>query len=129
MAVHNALLLIKNTYLNLYERKVINMELTLTKSNFDGEVLKSDVPVLVDFWASWCGPCKMVAPVIANLANEYEGKIKVGKVNVDEEGLLASEYGIVSIPTVIIFVNGKPVEKIIGANSQDDYEDVIDKYI
>ena len=105
------------------------MELTLTKSNFDAEVLKSEVPVLVDFWASWCGPCKMVAPVIANLAADYEGKVKVGKVNVDDEGLLAAEYGIVSIPTVIIFVNGKPAEKIIGANSQDDYEDVLDKYI
>ena len=105
------------------------MELTLTKSNFDNEVLNSSTPVLVDFWASWCGPCKMLAPVIENLANEYAGKLKVGKVNVDDEGLLASEYGIVSIPTVIIFVNGKIVEKIVGANSQDEYEDIIDKYI
>ena len=105
------------------------MELTLTKSNFDSEVLNSSTPVLVDFWASWCGPCKMLAPIIENLANEYAGKLKVGKVNVDDEGLLASEYGIVSIPTVIIFVNGKIVEKIVGANSQDEYEDIIDKYI
>ena len=116
------------------------MELTLTKSNFDIEVLKSETPVLVDFWASWCGPCKMLAPIIGSLAEEYAGKIKVGKVNVDDEGLLAAEYGIVSIPTVIIdialdtekrqaFKNGKPVEKIVGANPQDTYEDVIDKYI
>lgn len=105
------------------------MELTLTKSNFDSEVLNSSTPVLVDFWASWCGPCKMLAPIIENLANEYAGKLKVGKVNVDDEGLLASEYGIVSIPTVIIFVNGKIVEKIVGANSQDAYEDIIEKYI
>jgi len=105
------------------------MELTLTKSNFDSEILNSSTPVLVDFWASWCGPCKMLAPIIENLANEYAGKLKVGKVNVDDEGLLASEYGIVSIPTVIIFVNGKIVEKIVGANSQDEYEDIIEKYI
>lgn len=105
------------------------MELTLSKSNFDQEVLKSPIPVLVDFWASWCGPCKMVSPIISNIAEEYQGRLKVGKVNVDEEGPLATEYGIVSIPTVIIFVNGKMVEKVIGANSQDDYEDVIDKYI
>ena len=105
------------------------MELTLTKSNFDSEVLNSSTPVLVDFWASWCGPCKLLAPIIENLANEYAGKLKVGKVNVDDEGLLASEYGIVSIPTVIIFVNGKIVEKIVGANSQDEYEDIIEKYI
>ena len=65
--------------------------ITLTKENFDGEVLKSDVPYLVDFWASWCGPCRMVAPIIEEIAEEYEGKIKVGKVNVDEEGELASE--------------------------------------
>ena len=105
------------------------MELTLTQANFDSEVLKSSTPVLVDFWASWCGPCKMVSPIISNLAEEYDGRLKVGKVNVDDEGALAAEYGIVSIPTVIIFVNGKPVEKIIGANSQDDYEDIIEKYI
>jgi thioredoxin 1 len=105
------------------------MEIELTQANYDGEVLKSNVPVLVDFWATWCGPCQMVAPTIAKLAEEYEGKIKVGKVNVDEQGLLASQNAIVSIPTVIIFVNGKPVEKLVGAHSIDDYEDVIEKYI
>jgi thioredoxin 1 len=105
------------------------MEIELTQANYDGEVLKSNVPVLVDFWATWCGPCQMVAPTIAKLAEEYAGKIKVGKVNVDEQGLLASQNAIVSIPTVIIFVNGKPVEKLVGAHSIDDYEDVIEKYI
>lgn len=105
------------------------MELTLTKSNYDGEVLKSNVPVLVDFWATWCGPCQMVAPVISQIAGEYEGKIKVGKVNVDDESELAAMNAIVSIPTVILFVNGKPVEKLVGAKSADDYADVIEKYI
>ena len=105
------------------------MEITLTKTNFDSEVLSSDKPVLVDFWASWCGPCKMLSPIIESLATEYEGKVKVGKVNVDDEGLLAAEYGIVSIPTVIVFKGGKIVEKIVGANPQDYYEDILDKYI
>lgn len=105
------------------------MEIELTQANYDGEVLKSNVPVLVDFWASWCGPCQMVAPTIAKLAEEYAGKIKVGKVNVDDEGVLASQNAIVSIPTVILFVNGKPAEKLVGAHSIDDYEDVIEKYI
>ena len=105
------------------------MELPLTKSNFDSEVLKSQVPVLVDFWASWCGPCRMVSPIISAVADEYSSKAKVGKVNVDDEGALATEYGIVSIPTVILFVNGKPVEKMVGAHSQDEYEDLIDKYL
>ena len=90
------------------------MEITLTKGNFEDEVLKSEIPVLVDFWASWCGPCKMLVPTVAQIAEEYSGKIKVGKVNVDEEESLSREYGIVSIPTVILFKNGKPEKTSIG---------------
>lgn len=90
------------------------MEITLTESNFEQEVLKSDKPVLVDFWASWCGPCKMLAPTIAQIAEENEGVIKVGKVNVDDEGELAQKYGIVSIPTVILFKNGEEAQKSTG---------------
>lgn len=90
------------------------MEITLTKENFETEVLKSELPVLVDFWASWCGPCKMLAPTVAEIAEEYSGKVKVGKVNVDEEDELSREYGIVSIPTVILFKNGQPVKTSVG---------------
>lgn len=105
------------------------MEIKLTSGNFDGEVTKSNVPVLVDFWATWCGPCRMVSPIIGELASEYEGRIKVGKVNVDEEGSLAAQFGIVSIPTIILFVNGKPADKLIGAHAIDDFEDMIEKYL
>ena len=90
------------------------MEITLTKENFETEVLKSELPVLVDFWASWCGPCKMLAPTVAQIAEEYSGKVKVGKVNVDEQDELSREYGIVSIPTVILFKNGQPVKTSVG---------------
>ncbi|MBO5460017.1 MAG: thioredoxin [Lachnospira sp.] len=100
----------------------------LTKANFD-EIIMQDKPVLVDFWASWCGPCRMVSPVIDQIAKEYEGKIVVGKVNVDEEGSLAAEYAVVSIPTVILFKDGKPVEKMVGAHSADDYADMIDSVL
>lgn len=97
----------------------------LTKANFN-EIIKSEKPVLVDFWASWCGPCRMVSPIIDKLAEEYEGKITVGKVNVDDEGALAAEFAIVSIPTIIIFKGGKEVKKLVGVKSADDYADEID---
>ena len=97
----------------------------LTRENFN-EIVKSDKPVLVDFWASWCGPCRMVAPIIDQIAEEYAGKINVGKVNVDNEGTIAAEFAIVSIPTVILFKNGKEVQKLVGVHSVDDYADMID---
>ena len=104
------------------------MEVKLTNANFD-EVMATDMPVLVDFWAAWCGPCQMVLPIIAELADEYEGKAKICKVNVDEEGELARRFGIVSIPTVMLFKNGEGKEKLVGAQSFDDYADLIDEYL
>ncbi len=89
-------------------------EITLTADNFEEEVLKSDIPVIVDFWAEWCGPCKMLAPTIAEIAEEYEGKVKVGKVDVDEESGLASQFRIFSIPSVYCFREGKVAGRSVG---------------
>lgn len=86
-----------------------------TDANFEQEVLKSDIPVLVDFWAVWCGPCKMIAPFVQEIADEYEGKVKVGKVDVDNNPQTSVNYGIRSIPTLLIFKGGKVVDQIIGA--------------
>jgi thioredoxin 1 len=93
--------------------------LTLTNSNFESEVKKPGAPILVDFWAEWCGPCRMVAPVLDKLADEYEGKVRVGKVNVDDESSLAGRYGVQSIPTLLLFKDGKVVDQYIGATTRD----------
>ena len=90
-------------------------EITLTAANFEQEVLQSDKPVLVDFWATWCGPCRMVAPVVAEIAEEMAGAVKVGKVNVDDEPELAVKYGISSIPSLLVFKGGDPVNRAVGA--------------
>lgn len=89
-------------------------EVVLTEKNFEEEVLKSDKPVLVDFWATWCGPCRMLAPTIAKIAEEQEGVIKVGKIDVDDEPELAAKYGIASIPTLMVFKNGEVVKSSVG---------------
>ncbi len=102
--------------------------LTLTNSNFETEVKKPGAPILVDFWAEWCGPCRMVAPVLEKLADEYAGKVRIGKVNVDEENGLAGRYGIQSIPTLLLFKDGKVVEQFVGATSRDVLARMIEKH-
>ena len=89
-------------------------EVTITNANFEEEVIKSEIPVLVDFWATWCGPCRMVGPVVSEIAEEFEGKVKVGKVNVDEEDELAERFGVQSIPTIILFKNGEEAARNVG---------------
>ena len=93
--------------------------LEITQKNFEAEVMKSNIPVLVDYWASWCGPCRMVAPIVDEIAKDLAGKLKVGKVNVDDEQDLAAKFNIMSIPTLLVFKKGEPVEQIVGAMSKD----------
>lgn len=100
-------------------------EILITKENFENEVIKSDKPVLVDFWATWCAPCRMLAPTISELAEDYADKIKVGKINVDDEQELAMKYGIVSIPTVMLFENGEVKETLIGLRGKEEFEALI----
>ncbi|HTK59936.1 MAG TPA: thioredoxin [Candidatus Baltobacteraceae bacterium] len=96
------------------------MEIILNEQSFETEVLKSDVPVLVDFWAPWCGPCKIMGPIIEEVAKELEGKpVKVGKMNVDENPETPAKYGIMSIPTIIIFKNGEPAEQLVGVQAKE----------
>lgn len=104
-------------------------EQTFTDSNFQSDVVSHSGVVVVDFWAPWCGPCRMVSPIIEELAAEYHGKVTVGKLNVDENQQTAGEYGIMSIPTVMIFKAGKPVNSMIGAQSKDSYKRAIEEAI
>ena len=102
------------------------MAMKLDSSNFDSVLATKNTPVMVDFWATWCGPCRMVAPVIEQVAEEYEGRAIVGKVDVDECGDLAMRYGVMSIPTVMVVVNGQPVAKQIGAAPKTTYAAMLD---
>ena len=103
--------------------------LHLTDNNFKKEVLESDLPVLVDYWASWCGPCQMVAPILEELAKEYHNKIKIGKLNVDDSPKIPTQYQIMSIPTLMFFKKGKIVDQIVGALSKPELKKKIEENI
>lgn len=100
-------------------------ELKITKENFEQEVLNSELPVMLDFWASWCGPCRMLGPVIAELAEDYEGRAKIGKVNVDEEPELAAQFQVASIPTVVVIKNGEITDTSVGFRPKKQLADML----
>lgn len=104
-------------------------EITLTDQTFNEEVLKAKMPVLVDFWAEWCGPCKMVSPIVEELAKEYDSKLKVGKLNVDENQQASSQFGIMSIPSLLFFKEGKVVKTVIGAQGKEALKRAIDEVL
>lgn len=105
------------------------MALEITDSNFEETVLKSDKPVMVDFWAVWCGPCRMVGPIIDELSEEYEGKAIIGKVDIDSNQQYAAQFGVRNIPTVLVFKDGELVDRKVGVSSKNDYAQAIDKLI
>ena len=103
--------------------------LTLSDASFDNDVLSSDVPVLVDFWAEWCGPCRMMEPTIDAIATDYNGRVRVGKLNVDDNGNIATRYGIRGIPTLLLFKAGKVVEQRVGAVGKTDVQKMLDTHL
>lgn len=104
-------------------------DITFTDTNFQSEVLQSELPVLVDFWAPWCEPCKIVGPIVEELAKEYAGKLKVGKLNVDENPEASGNFGVMSIPTLMIFKKGQPVKTVVGAQGKDVLKKAIDEVL
>ena len=104
-------------------------DVVFTDQNFDEEVLKSQTPVVVDFWAEWCAPCRIVSPTIDELGRDYDGKVKVGKLNVDENQNNAAKYGVMSIPSVLIFKGGSPVKTLVGARGKEDYRSAIEEVL
>ena len=106
----------------------MNLVNTLDGNNFSA-IISSDKPVLVDFWAAWCGPCKMIAPVVEEIAQMFQGKLDVGKLNVDENGAIAAEYGVMSIPTLIIFKDGKEAERFVGYKPKEELAALVGKYV
>ncbi|NLX77734.1 MAG: thioredoxin [Clostridiaceae bacterium] len=106
-----------------------NSVLTVTKENFDQEVLQSEQPVMVDFWAAWCGPCRMVAPTVEQVAEEFQGKAKVVKVNVDDNGELAERYRIMTIPTLMVFKNGNVVDSLVGVRTKEELSNMLNKHL
>lgn len=104
-------------------------DLTITDQSFKTEVLENKGPVVVDFWAPWCGPCRMTGPIIDELAQEYAGKVKIGKINVDENSQTAGQYGVMSIPSILFFKNGQPVKTMVGAQSKENYKQEIEQLL
>jgi len=104
-------------------------DLVITDQNFKQEVLESKSPVLVDFWAQWCAPCRIIEPIVEELAADYQGKLKVGKLDVDANGQTAQNYGVMSIPSIVLFKNGQPIKTMIGAQSKDNYKREIDSVL
>ena len=113
----------------MYKERAMSDEIVLTEANFADEVLKSELPVLVDFWAEWCGPCKMLAPTLEELAAEYKGRAKIGKLNVDQHPAVAEKYGIQSIPTLILFHGGEIAEQAVGAKSKSYLIEMLSKKV
>ena len=111
------------------EKQIVTSTITVNDENFDDEVLRSDIPVLVDFWAEWCGPCKVVGPTVEALASDYQGKVKVAKLNVDDNPEAAGRFGVRSIPTLIVFKDGEAQQAAVGVKPKGQLAEMVEKYL